>query len=118
MPERLGGDGVHLYVTRAAALAFARATGRQPEEARRRLTELLLDARPGADPSRWRYRSRETGLDIDARVITEGRLDVVTHVHVRRHGRRPPAAHPSRDRDPPAHDVPAFPDTPTPSSET
>lgn len=61
------------------------------EEARRELTELLIDARPTNEEGKWRARSRSTGLDVTARVARDGRLLVVTTVDVREHnagGRR------------------------------
>lgn len=76
-----------VYVTLAAAQTFARAAGLQMEEARRRLTELLLDARrmgeTDSGAEQWRVRSRTTGLDIGAHVAREGRLAVIVHVQVR-----------------------------------
>lgn len=85
--RRLGTTG-HIYVTYAAAATYAAALGLRPEEARRELTELLLDAtRPEnaawETPERWRRRSRNAGVDITARVAREGRLAVVVSVSVR-----------------------------------
>lgn len=73
-----------IYVTPTAAAAFA-AVERiySDEDARRELTELLIDAKQEEDETRWRMRVRSTGLDIQARVSREGRLLVVTHVNVR-----------------------------------
>lgn len=78
------------YVTLAAARQYAAARKLREEEARRELTELLLDARPLDEPNcdgteAWRYRSRPKGLDISAHVSREGRLAVVVHVRVRRY---------------------------------
>lgn len=54
------------------------------EEARRDLTSLLLDAyRTEADPDIVRYRSKSSGLDLQARVAREGRLIVVVSLNVR-----------------------------------
>ena len=84
--RRLGDTG-QVYVTAAAAMVYADELRMRPEEARRELTELLLDAVPGAGGSgtieQWRYRRRSTGLDISARVTREGRLAVVVSVTVR-----------------------------------
>ena len=84
--ERLGETGC-VFVSLRAAEEYARATGQRVEEARRELTERLLDARRTSDPATgaegWRYRSRETQLDIGAHVARVGRLAVVVHVRVR-----------------------------------
>lgn len=80
---RLGERG-QVYVTLAAAQAHADYTRQPIETARRDLTELLLQARPmGADPQQWRYRSRATRLEIEARVVTEGPLLVVVRARSR-----------------------------------
>lgn len=73
-----------VYVSHAAAVEYAREEDIGLEPARRELTELLLDARqvPG-DPTQWRMRKRSTDLDLTARVARDGRLIVVTSVHVR-----------------------------------
>ena len=78
-----------VYVTLAAARTYATARGLLEEEARRELTERLLDARqkesePGA-PELWRYRSRAHGVDISARVSHEGPLLVIVTVSSRRY---------------------------------
>lgn len=61
------------------------------EEARRDLTELLLDARrvqgDTETPERWRRRTNSSGLDLTARVVREGRLAVVVSVVVRGYDR-------------------------------
>jgi hypothetical protein len=44
--DTLGGRGQHLYVTRAATIAYQTLIRGQFEEARRALTERLMDARP------------------------------------------------------------------------
>lgn len=80
----------HVYVTLSAARTYGAAERiRGDEEARRELTELLLDARrveqderPG-EPQLWRMRKRSTGLDITARIAVQGRLHVVVAVNVR-----------------------------------
>lgn len=80
---RLGDSGA-VFVSLTAAEEFARAEGLQLEEARRELTELLIDAKPVAgDETQWRARNRSSGLDITCRVARDGRLMVVTRVHVR-----------------------------------
>ena len=71
-----------IYVSLAAAQQYASARRLQPEEARRQLTELLLDAKPRDDGS-YRARSRSTQIDITARVAVEGRLLVITTINVR-----------------------------------
>ena len=78
-----------IYVTLAAAREYARAVGADGvEDARRELTELLLQARPKAgDPSRWRL--REPDLDARVAIDDQARLAVVTHIHLRdRHASR------------------------------
>lgn len=83
--ETLGSTG-QVYVTLAAAQAFADALDLREEEARLRLTLLLLDARPAPaleGREGWRHRSRTTGLDVSAQVVREGRLAKVVHVSVR-----------------------------------
>lgn len=74
-----------LFVSLGAAREFGAAMRHANDEtARRRLTELLVDAKQSAtDPAEWRYRNRATAIDITAHVAVEGRLLVVTHVHVR-----------------------------------
>jgi hypothetical protein len=80
------GETGQIYVTLAAARQFMEGAGYQEHEletARRRVTELLLDARPRqADPRMWRARKRSTKLDISALVEQEGRLFVVTFISV------------------------------------
>jgi hypothetical protein len=68
-----------VYVTLTAAEQYARQRGLRIEEARRELTELLLDARvqDETSPMRVRARSRLTQIDVSARVSREGRLLVV-----------------------------------------
>lgn len=81
------GEVGQVYVTLAAAKQFAAAAGIQLEEARRTLTELLLDARrmgeSGSGAEQWRHRSRQSGWDIGAHISREGPLAVVVHVHCR-----------------------------------
>jgi len=77
-----------VYITLAAARTYAQATGRGEEEARRELTELLLEARLRAPatverPAEYRYRSRALRTDITARVVVEGSILVVVAVSVR-----------------------------------
>jgi hypothetical protein len=85
--ERLYQTG-QIYVTASAARTYADWGGWQVEEARRDLTELLLDAtqreteRP---PELWRIRSRTESVDITARVAREGRLAVVVSINARRY---------------------------------
>lgn len=91
--QRLGDTG-QIHVTAAAAQSYADATGLQVEEARRELTDYLLDAVPvsggSGDVEAWRFRRGSAGIDISARVTREGRLAVVIAVNVRgyRGGRR------------------------------
>ena len=77
-------------VTLAAAEQYAEGCWRRRhlrfEEARRELTELLLDARVGelrADILHVRARSRRTQLDVSATVRQEGRIVVVLSASVR-----------------------------------
>lgn len=89
---RLSAAG-QVYVTLAAAREYARASQRtheepmREEEARRELTELLLDAvrveDDTEDPERWRFRRRRDSIDISARVVRDGRLLVVVSVTAR-----------------------------------
>lgn len=84
-PARLA-DAGQVYVTMAAARSYAAAMSLREEEARRDLTELLLDAHrtdPGP-PELWRYRSRAQGVDISARVSREGPLLVIVAASIRR----------------------------------
>ncbi len=84
----MGDARPQILVTLAAARQYAAAKRLGEEEARRELTELMLEARQLDEPNRdgteaWRYRSRTTGLDIHAHISREGRLAVVVHVRVR-----------------------------------
>ena len=78
-----------VYVTLAAARTYAAARGLLEEEARRELTERLLEAHQkeaeSGAPELWRYRSRAGGLDISARVSREGPLLVIVSISVRRY---------------------------------
>jgi len=72
-----------IYVTYSAAQQYARDAQRvysdgerlEPEEARRDLTELLLEShRVEGDtetPERWRFKRGSLGIQIDARVVRE-----------------------------------------------
>lgn len=82
--ETLGGTG-RLYVSVSAAREYGAAERiTSDEDARRELHEILLDAKQStSDQTSWRVRKRSTGLDITARVASEGPLLVVTHVSVR-----------------------------------
>jgi hypothetical protein len=80
----------NVYVTLAAARAYARHEGCGEEEARRELTERMLDAKPvdrASQPERWRWRNRRVGLDISVQVVIEGPMAVVVHVGVREDSR-------------------------------
>lgn len=83
----LGGTGC-VYVTLRAAREYAAGTELGDEQARRELTELLLDARRQGDTSdpyeRWRFRRRSAGVEISALVSREGRLAVVVTVEAHR----------------------------------
>lgn len=86
-PRRyLAAEG-QIYVTASAAAAYADARGLQPEDARRELTTLLLEARRGTTepgkPELWRFRRQSAGVDISARVSREGPLLVVVSISVR-----------------------------------
>lgn len=85
--RRLGQRG-QVYVTLSAAEAYAQHQHLRIEEARRELTDRLLDARcveeaPPPGVARYRARSRTTKIDITALVTLEGRLHIVVSVHVR-----------------------------------
>lgn len=72
-----------IYVTRAATHQYQEARGiAGPEEARRELTEYLLDATRSSDGT-WRIRRRSLGVDLIVRVAHESGLAVVTSVRVR-----------------------------------
>jgi len=88
--RQLGEEG-QVYVTLAAARQYGEAEDVREEEARRELTELLLEAK-GVEgrPDQWRYRSQSSQLDVLARVSPESPLLVVTHVSVRATGERAP----------------------------
>lgn len=91
----MGGDGPTgpllcetgtVYVTLAAARSALAEWGGGEEHARRRLTEVLLDARAvdrTVSPEQWRARQRSTGVDVTARIVREGRLAVVVSCSVR-----------------------------------
>ena len=76
-------DAGQVYVTHAAASAYARdaarvyAEGRplQIEEARRELTELAMEAKriegDTETPERWRFRRSSLGVDLTARIVRE-----------------------------------------------
>lgn len=85
---RLASAG-QIYVTLRAAERYAAFEGLRPEEARKELTDRLLDARLVRDEppkAQWRYRSRQTDLDITATTIREGRLLVVVGITTRDRG--------------------------------
>lgn len=81
--------GACVYVTLSAARTYGAHERLRDEEARRELTEQLLDARrveqgeESGGPQLWRMRRRSTGLDVTARVAVEGKLHVVVAVNVR-----------------------------------
>lgn len=74
-----------IYVTLRAAEEWLAANDfGGVEEARRDLTELLMDAhRVDSQPDQVRYRSRHEGIDLQAKVVEEGRLLVVLSIYVR-----------------------------------
>lgn len=84
----LGQTG-QIYVTDAAAKTYADEYGIGVAEARRELTEHLMQAsRPASDtgtPELWRRRSRSAGVDISARVSRERGMAVVVAINVRDH---------------------------------
>lgn len=78
------GETGHVYVTLDAARAYGAHERLDDEQARRELTELLLDAKEINDhPGQWRFRRPITGVDITAQVRQETRLLVVVSVSVR-----------------------------------
>ena len=85
-----------VYVTRAATHQYQEARGIDgPEEARRELTEYLLDAKQSTDGT-WRIRRRSLGVDLIVRVAHEDGLAVVVSlVSAREHH----GAHDSTRRD-------------------
>lgn len=78
-----------VYVTLAAAQEYAHLQRLQVEQARRTLTEYLLEATRSGDvwdqAEGWRYRRKSSGVDITARVVREGRLAVVVAINARRY---------------------------------
>ncbi len=81
-------DTGQVYATLAAARRYARWSGLRLEEARRELTELLLESRRNQQDNRdgtegWRYRSRTRGVDIHAHIARDGPLALVVHIRVR-----------------------------------
>lgn len=85
--EKTLSDTGTVFVTRKATRRFAAAVRMYSgEEARKKLTQILLRARmsresgPG-DPEWWRARIRP-GMEVEAMVIREGKLAVVTSVRV------------------------------------
>lgn len=83
-PDRLGARG-QIYVTARATTQYAEARQLRTEEARRELTEYLLDARIQHEgpPMQVRARSHSTQVAITAQVVREGRLLVVVSAHAR-----------------------------------
>lgn len=81
--RRLSAEG-QIYVTAAAAQQYmADMPGvRGIEEARRELTEIMLDAYR-TEGGAVRARNRQRALDLSARVVQEGRLLVVVSVTCR-----------------------------------
>lgn len=81
---RLGAEGQVFVSLRAAEQWLDANDFTGIEEARRDLTELLLDAyRTDGDPELVRYRSKAQRLDLYARIAREGRLLVVVSVSPR-----------------------------------
>lgn len=79
---RITNEG-HVYVSLAAAEQYQRAMGYDGiEEARRDLTDIMLDAHR-TDTGDVRMRNNKRGLDISARVARDGRLLVIVSVNVR-----------------------------------
>ena len=81
-----------IYVTLAAALEYARpiageSEGMRDEEARRELTELLVESARVREEHDGqivvRARSKTLGVDVTAHVVREPPLLVVVHVSVR-----------------------------------
>lgn len=76
-----------VYVTQAAWSRYARWAELEPEDARREMTEIILDATwrktmpDGLED--WRLRSRREGVDISLTVSREGRLAVIVSANVR-----------------------------------
>lgn len=79
----------HVYVTLSAAEQYLDACPELDgiEDARRKLTERMLDAHM-IDDRRARARARGAGIDVTAFVVREGRLLVVTGVAVQRRTQR------------------------------
>lgn len=76
-------DRGQVYVTLAAAESYAAQRHLRIEEARRELTEVLVDhgrIQDETPPMRVRARSRTTQIDVSVRVSVEGRLLVVVSI--------------------------------------
>ncbi len=89
--RRLGQTG-NVYVTYAAAKAYAQEYDLEIEPARRELTaHLVMASQPESERGRegpqevWRRRNKAAGIDITARVVREGPLAVVVAINVRDH---------------------------------
>lgn len=83
--QTLGNSRLHLYVTRAATLAFQTYSQQGFEAARRTLSELLLAARPHPpDPGVYLATalSADSAAQLRAYVLEEGGLAVVTKLEV------------------------------------
>lgn len=86
---RISTEG-QLYITLAAAEQWHRANDfRGIEEARRDLTETLLEAYRYGDPANGmiRYKSHSQRLMLEAHVSVEGRLLVVRRINIRTYER-------------------------------
>lgn len=82
--RRTLGETGQVYVTLAASRAYGAIERLGDEEARRELTEMLLDAKESeTTPGQWRFRRRSEAIDITARVSKDNQLLVVTTVSVR-----------------------------------
>ena len=90
-PETLHDAGC-VYVTQAAADSAAAFWRCGFEEARRRLTELALDAQHKGDRADgteyWRLQSRAAGVDMSLSVSMEGDLAVIVAASFRRRGKK------------------------------
>jgi hypothetical protein len=80
MNNTLGGRGLHIYVTRAAAIAYQTLTRTQFETARRTLTERLIRATPHPRFDGWYLFDGEYAGKIMAYAQQEGNLLMIPKI--------------------------------------
>lgn len=109
----LGGGRTHVFVTRAALLAFQEAmkslgASRSAfEETRRELTRLLLRATPvPGDRRRWTFTTGPGGPEYVAYVVPDGDLLLVADVRLAQDAPRAHIPSPPTDAPPTVRDYP------------